>query len=147
MGCGGYGERVSNDCVLTAPHKGPVGERVLTTSFQTAALRALVTACAPDWGVAMSDTHRALLKDTDSKVPTGWVTYLSRRMGRVPPLPAPVRIEPVGELGSLVILTPERFTASNPSHLELAQRVREQLDRAEVLQRPAAAGASPASGS
>ena len=65
----------------------------------------------------------------------GWVTYLSRRLGRVPPLPAPVRIEPVEDKGSLVILTPERFTASNPEHVALADRVCELLERAGLLQR------------
>jgi len=141
--CGGYFEQVPNSCVLRTPYKGPVGERVLTTAFQKQVLRAIATAWDPDWGVAMSHAHRDLLKDTDSKVPAGWVTYLSHRRGRVPPLPAPVRIEPVGELGSLVILTPERFTASNPEHLELASRVRERLDQAGLLQRPNAGGAAP----
>jgi hypothetical protein len=141
LGCGGYSERVSNTCVLRAPHKGPVSERVLTTTFQTEVLRAIATAWDPDWGEALSQAHRNLMKDKSSDVLVGWVTYLSRRLGRVPPLPAPVRIEPVGELGTLVILTPERFTATNPEHLELAERVRERLDRAGLLQRPAGASA------
>jgi hypothetical protein len=54
-----------------------------------------------------------------------------------------VRIEPVGELGTLVILTPERFTVSNPEHVELAERVRELLHRAGLLQRPPAGGSVP----
>ena len=66
----------------------------------------------------------------------GWVTYLSRRLGRVPPLPAPVRIEPVEDKGTLIILTPERFTASNPEHVALAERVRELLDRAGCSSTP-----------
>lgn len=61
------------------------------------------------------------------------MTYLSRHLGRVPPLPAPVRIEPVEDKGSLVILTPERITASNPEHIALAECVRELLDRAGLL--------------
>ena len=43
----------------------------------------------------------------------GWLTYLSRRLGNLPPLPAPVRIEPVGALGWLLTLSPEPMTASN----------------------------------
>jgi hypothetical protein len=107
---------------------------VLTTAFQVEVLRAIATAWDPDWGEALSEAHRDLMKDKHS-VPVGWVTYLSHRLGRVPPLPAPVRIEPVGELGSLVILTPERFTASNPEHLALAERVRGLLEHAGLLQR------------
>ncbi len=63
----------------------------------------------------------------------GWVTYLARHRGTVPPLPAPVRIEPVEGKGTLIVLTPERFTASNPEHVALAERVRELLDRAGLL--------------
>ncbi len=133
--CGGYWEKANNRCVITPPHKGPATERVLTTAFQTAVLRALATAWDPDWGVAMSHDHREIIEKKCPDVLVGWGTYLSRRLGRVPPLPAPVRIEPVGELGSLVILTPERFTASNPEHLALAERVRERLDAAGLLLR------------
>lgn len=56
-----------------------------------------------------------------------------RRRGPVPPLPAPVRIEPVEDQGTLIILTPERFTARSPEHVALAARVRELLDRAGLL--------------
>jgi hypothetical protein len=135
LSCGGYSERVPNCCVLRTPNEGPSGARVLTSTFQAAVLRAIATAWDPDWGEALSEAHRDLMKDKRTDVLVGWVTYLSRRLGRVPPLPAPVQIEPVGELGTLIILTPERFTASNPEHLELAKRVRERLDRAGLLQR------------
>ncbi len=42
-------------------------------------------------------------------------------------------VEPVEDKGSLVILTPECFTASNPEYVALAERVRELLDRAGLL--------------
>ena len=137
IGCGGYSKWVSNSCVMRAPHNGPVSERVLTGTFQAEVLHAIATAWDPDWGVSMSHDHRDIIAKKCPDVLVGWVTYLSRRLGRVPPLPAPVRIEPVGELGTLITLTPERFTASNPEHLDLAERVREHLDRAGLLQRPA----------
>jgi hypothetical protein len=63
----------------------------------------------------------------------GWVMYFSRLQGTVPPLPAPVRIEPVEDRGALVILTPERFTAANPEHVALAARVHALLNRAGLL--------------
>jgi hypothetical protein len=44
-----------------------------------------------------------------------------------------VRIDPVEDKGTLVILTPERFTASNPEHAALAARVHELLNRAGLL--------------
>jgi hypothetical protein len=138
IACGGYSEQVGNYCVLNAPYQGPGSERVLTTPFQVQALRALATAWDPDWGVGMSHAHRDIIKTKCPDVLVGWVTYLSSRLGPVPPLPAPVRIEPVEDKGTLVILTPECFTATNPEHVALAERVRELLDRAGLLQRKAA---------
>ncbi|WP_224241608.1 immunity 52 family protein [Hyalangium gracile] len=135
IGCGGYWEQGTNRCVLDAPNEGPGLERVLTTSFQVAALRALATAWEPDWGAAVSSAYRDMIKTKYPDVWPGWVTYFSRRLGRVPPLPAPVRIEPVEDKGTLVILTPERFTATNPAHVALADRVCELLERAGLLQR------------
>lgn len=133
IGCGGDWEQVSNRCVLDAYKEGPASERILTTPFQVQALRAMATAWDPDWGVGMSRAHRDIIGPKCPDVLVGWVTYLSRRLGRVPPLPAPVRIEPVEDQGTLVILTPERFTVSNPEHVALAERVRELLDRAGLL--------------
>jgi hypothetical protein len=72
----------------------------------------------------------------------GWIMYLPRSRGMVPPLPAPVHIEPVEDKGTLLILTPERFTAANPAHVELAQRVHELLDRAGLLGSPTPSGAT-----
>ncbi|MCY1044404.1 Imm52 family immunity protein [Corallococcus sp. bb12-1] len=58
---------------------------------------------------------------------------LSHQRGKVPALPAPVQVEPVENQGTLIILTPERFTASNPDHLTLAGQVQELLGDAGLL--------------
>ncbi|NOK12053.1 hypothetical protein HNS30_23725 [Corallococcus exercitus] len=74
------------------------------------------------WGIALKKPHKTR--------PAG-----DRQTchATAPPLPAPVRIEPVEDRGTLIILTPERFTASNPEHIALARRVRELLDRAGLM--------------
>ena len=59
--------------------------------------------------------------------------YCANRQGRVPPLPAPVRIERVQDKGTMITLSEERFTASNPEHVALTVRVHELLDQAGVL--------------
>ncbi|WP_347402695.1 Imm52 family immunity protein [Corallococcus sp. NCSPR001] len=51
-----------------------------------------------------------------------------------------MRIEPVEDKGTLIILTPERFTVANPEHVALARRVRELLARAGLMR---TAGAGP----
>jgi hypothetical protein len=77
-----------------------------------------------------------LVQKRKREVRVGWLTYLSRRQGTLPPLPAPVRIEPVGTLGWLLVLSPELMTASNPEHVTFTSRVRELLDRAGLVERP-----------
>ena len=59
-------------------------------------------------------------------------------------LPSPVHTEPVEDKGTLVILTPERFTAANPAHVALARDVSERLARAGLPARPS--GVEPARG-
>jgi hypothetical protein len=59
--------------------------------------------------------------------------YFAHHWGVVPPLPSPVRVEPVEDKGTLVILTPERFTVDNPAHVALADEVRASLDKAGLL--------------
>nr|WP_281291395.1 immunity 52 family protein [Myxococcus llanfairpwllgwyngyllgogerychwyrndrobwllllantysiliogogogochensis] len=135
MRCGSYTESsTANACILSLPSRGDGAERILTASVLTEVVRGMALAWEPDWAVAMSESHRDM-DDEDGSVDvwTGWVTYLARHRGTVPPLPAPVRIESVGDKGTIIVLTPERFTASNPEHVALAERVRELLDRAGLL--------------
>lgn len=132
--CGSTSELAGDLCVMDLPAGGAVRERVLTAPVLSQALRAASLAWEPDWGVATSIAHR----DTVSELAVpgtfvGWVMYLSALRGPVPPLPAPVRIEPVEDQGTLIILTPERFTSSNPEHVKLAARVGEILERAGLL--------------
>jgi len=132
--CGGYSTAVSNVCVVNLPSQGSNAERVLSASVLTGLVRSMALAWEPDWAVSMSKTHRDMVDaDGRANVWVGWVTYLSSRRGRVPPLPAPVRIEPVEDKGTLVILTPERFTSANAEQVALSERVRELLDRAGLL--------------
>jgi hypothetical protein len=133
--CGGYTSAVRNTCVFTLPSRGPQADRVLTSSVLTGLLRASAVAWEPHWGVAASHAHGKLMDARSIKgAPrVGWVTYLANHLGSVPPLPAPVRIEPVKDRGTLIVLTPERFTAATPEHVALAERVWELLDHAGLL--------------
>jgi hypothetical protein len=133
--CGSADPRLPSNCVLKPYDEGLIGERVLTAPVMAEVLRAMALAWDPEWGVATSEAHRQMTVKGFPYAGTfvGWVMYFSRLRGTVPPLPAPVRIEPVEEKGTLVILTPERFTASNSEHVALAARVHELLDRAGLL--------------
>jgi hypothetical protein len=133
--CGSAESLIPSNCLLEPFSEGPVGERILTTPVMTEVLRAMALAWDPEWGVATSYEHQERVVQGFPSAGTfvGWVMYFSRLRGSVPPLPAPVRIEPVEDKGTLVILTPERFTASNPEHVALAARVNELLNRAGLL--------------
>lgn len=133
--CGEYSGVAPNLCLLTPPRTGANAERVLTAPVLSGVVRSMALAWDPDWAVAASDSYRRLMSETSrGGTFVGWVTYLSRRRGTVPPLPAPVRIEPVEDKGALVILAPDRLTASNPDHVELGRRVGKLLDKAGLLQ-------------
>jgi hypothetical protein len=133
--CGSSSEWLHSSCVLRPFDEGPVGERILAAPVMTEVLRAMALAWDPEWGVVTSHQYDDLVSEQVMPAGTsvGWVMYFSRLRGIVPPLPAPARIEPVEDKGTLVILTPERFTASNPEHVALAARVHELLDRAGLL--------------
>jgi hypothetical protein len=132
--CGSSSQIVPSTCVLRLPAEGPVARRVLSASVLTQVLRAMVLSWEPEWGIVTSHVHRdQVLKATKVGTFPGWVMYFSHRRGPVPPLPAPVHVEPVEDKGTLIVLTPERFTASNPAHVELANQVAEVLDRAGLL--------------
>jgi hypothetical protein len=135
--CGGYSPWGGpNSCVLESPHEGAARERLLRAPVLAEVLTSMATAWDPDFAVATSDEMLDLIQKRKREVRVGWLTYLSRRLGTLPPLPAPVRIEPVGTLGWLLILSPEPMTARNPEHVAFTARVRELLDRAGLIERP-----------
>nr|WP_245814635.1 Imm52 family immunity protein [Cystobacter ferrugineus] len=115
---------------------GPLRERILSAPLLAEVLTSLATAWDPDFAIAGSNEMVRLVRKRKGEVRVGWLTYLSRRLGTVPPLPAPVRIEPVGTLGWLLVLSPEPMSASNPDHVAFTSRVRELLDRAGLIRRP-----------
>ena len=133
--CGGYAPGVRNSCLLRPPEEGAVRERLLQAPILAELLTCLATAWDPDFAIVSSSEMVERIQQRKWEVRVGWLTYLSRRLGVVPPLPAPVRIEPVGELGWLLILSPERMSASNPEHVLFTARIRELLDRAHLIDR------------
>ncbi|WP_240357144.1 immunity 52 family protein [Myxococcus eversor] len=135
---GSYGEGNSNACVLSLPSLGRSknADRIITASVLTSVVRCMALAWEPDWAIAMSHAYRATEDERDGQANDrpGWISYFARHRGTVPPLPAPVRIEHVGDQGTLIILTPERFTYENAEHVALARRVHELLVKAGLME-------------
>ena len=144
VACGGYSPWGGpNYCLLKPTPEEPIRERILQNAVLTQVLISMATAWDPDFAMASSSELVDATGRGDSEVRMGWLTYLSRKLGRLPPLPAPVRIEPVGELGWLLTLAPEPMTASNPEHVAFLTRVRELLKRAGLIECPRPQPASP----
>jgi hypothetical protein len=132
---GSYAEHVPNSCLLNLPSSGAPMDRLVQGPMLENIIRAMLLAVEADWGVVNSSSH-LLLEQSPSPGPrTGWMMYLSHQWGTLPALPVPVRVEPIEDKGTLLILTPDRFTASNPEHVALAARVREALSQAGLLKR------------
>jgi hypothetical protein len=134
--CGAHAEGSSNHVVLYLPEEEAGRERMLTSSVLAGVMRAMALAWEPDWGVIVSGDFRDSLSEQGAAGTfVGWVTYFSRRRGELPSLPEPVHVEPVDDKGSLLILTPDHLTASNPAHLALGRRVQELLKERGLLRR------------
>jgi hypothetical protein len=137
--CGSYSPNASpNICLLKPPGQGAAREGLLRVPVLTEVLTSMATAWEPDFAMAGSTEMVDQVEKEGGEVRVGWLTYLSRRLGTLPPLPAPVRIEPVGALGWLLVLSPEPMTASNPEHVAFTVRVRNLLDRAGLIALPEA---------
>ncbi|OJT25565.1 hypothetical protein BO221_06745 [Archangium sp. Cb G35] len=133
--CGDASIWVPNCCVFEPPAQGPAKERMLQAPVLARIMHAMAVAFEPEWGIATSQELRELVAPKSARPGTfiGWLTYFSHRRGPLPPLPSPVHTEPVEDKGTLVILSPERFTASNPAHVALARDVSERLAHAGLL--------------
>lgn len=134
--CGDASGVYPNCCLLYLPWPEiePEGPSVMTTAALVNVLRAMALAWEPLFGVvATHELHRALRPARDPRGFVGWLTYLARSRGEIPPLPPPVRVEPVEDKGYLIIVAPERLTAANPEHVLLGRGVQEALDAKELL--------------
>ncbi len=132
--CGSYATRPGiNFCELDLPYGEEVRSHLLQVPVLTAVMECMVSAWKPDWAAVMSRDYEKMLPFPAAHAPRmGWLVYLSSRRGTVPSLPTSVQVVPLRE-GSLIILTEERFTASNPVHVQRARQVEAILNQAGLL--------------
>lgn len=135
INCGIYNSSSNrNSCWLMISEATPETPRLSAEPMLIAILQQMVEAFAPDLGFA---SHYKGWTEVDGyplkEIPIKWIMYFSREWGRVPPLPAPVRIERYGDKGTFIILTPERLDISNPAHIELGRTVKKLLSKAGLL--------------
>jgi immunity protein 52 of polymorphic toxin system len=136
LSCGSRAEASPNGVFFYFPSEPPGSDRLVTLPVLTGIVRAMALAWEPDWAYAASDAFRDRMSQQGSAGTfVGWLTYYSRQWGEVPPLPEPVRVEPVEDKGTLVILSPERVSAANPEHVALGHRVQGVLEAHGLLRR------------
>ncbi|ATB35664.1 hypothetical protein CYFUS_001078 [Cystobacter fuscus] len=132
--CGSKAEFSSNVVRVQFPHEEFGHERMLTAPVLAGVMRAMAVAWEPDWALVTADgLWQQLSGGSRIGCFIGWMTYFARARGEIPALPSPVRVEPVGDKGTLVILTPERLNPSNPEHVALAWRVQNLLEERGLL--------------
>ena len=132
--CGGDCEAGVNRVFLEFPNEALGSERMITEPVMAGVMRAMALAWDPDWAIATANgLWDQFFYPAGLGSFVGWMTYVSRRRGEIPPLPEPVRVERVEDKGSLIILTPERLTPSNPEHVNLARRIQGLLEERGLL--------------
>ncbi|RKG68982.1 hypothetical protein D7V80_10680 [Corallococcus sp. CA054B] len=134
--CGGSSTHLSSTCILHSLGQSEVAKRVVTAPVMTSVVRAMALAWEPEFALATSNQHvDTIVTEQFPKLGTygGWVMYFADFRGPVPPLPAPVQVEHIPDWGTLITLTPEKFTVSNPAHVALAADVQARLQDAGLL--------------
>ncbi|MHA7634997.1 immunity 52 family protein [Corallococcus sp. M7] len=131
--CGGSSIHACSACILHSLGQSEVAKRVVTAPVMTGVVRAMALAWEPEFALAASDQHRELVAVPMVENYIGWVTYLADFRGSVPPLPSSVQVEHIPDRGTLITLTQEKFSVSNPAHVALAADVQARLQAAGLL--------------
>jgi len=139
INCGCYAPAIGgNSCVLELPYESAAAEQLLHASVLEGIMACVVEAWNPDWGVVTSNKYEKIAPAQSPNTPwMGWMIYLAHKPETLPPLPAPVSVGTMGNQGSLITMTNERFTADNPSHIEIVNQVRDRLAQKGVFKSPA----------
>jgi len=132
--CGCTVDGVPSCCVIDLPYGSGTGSEVLTTDVLTSIMNCLVSSWNPTWGIVQSGHYRRMIEPSSKQAARiGWLTYLSKSYGTIPSLGNDIQVQEMGQSGSLITLTRERFTVSNPTHLQLAAHASSVLSEAGVL--------------
>lgn len=133
--CGLYTPLIANSCQIRLPPGEDSRARVMQIPVLIDVLKTMVTSWEPDWGMVNTRKYTMMPPRKNSKSPiVSWITYLAQDRGIIPPLPLPTRVLEIEGYGHLIILTEERFSTSNPAHLEIAQRVTAILEQVGLLE-------------
>ncbi|MBM7112247.1 Imm52 family immunity protein [Archangium primigenium] len=132
--CGSTATGGPNSVRLSFPKDAPGVEPLLTAAVAERVLKALARAWEPEWALVTGDgLWEEFSRHDEADTFLGWMTYLPRLREGLPSLPEPVRIESVGDTGSLIVLAPERFTRNDSERVALGHQVQRLLEERGFL--------------
>ena len=118
--CGAFGPYSVNRCLIRLPAGEETRCHIMQVSILIDNLHNIVNILQPESGGIYSSEYNQLAP-IKTRVPAiGWIMYLPVNPATIPALPMPARVLPSGEQGAFIILTEERFSVYNPTHVELA---------------------------
>jgi hypothetical protein len=126
-----------NGLGVTLPKSSSLNERLATAPMLQRIVALLAQALTPDQVTVRSAGHAYYYRTNGERgrgAHVGWMAYLNIPPAQLPPLPAPAYALPFAPQGTLIMVTDDRFTAANPTHIRTANLVTERLKDAGLLQ-------------
>jgi len=98
---------------------------------------ALVRCWGPAWGRVASHPSSSHPRGVGRHPRVGWLTYLSRSHGPLPPIPPPTQVVPVDDLGWILVAQPDPMDEAKPEHQASLAYVRHALGARVLRDGPA----------
>jgi len=136
VSCGSYAGHpgIMNSCVINLPNEGSVVERVISSVVLEKMLCITARCWEPNCGLVTGDTLRDMFEVAERTPYYAWVFFLSKRRGEVPKLPEPSRKKVLDGLGTIVVVTDDRFDTKRKEHIKAVKRVYRILKKAKLLE-------------
>jgi hypothetical protein len=132
---GGFSEWLVN-VFLFGPIKASETPELAEFPMMLKLVHAIVRHIEPDYGLIRSEEYDELVTDFDDpdyipqpgKPKPGWIVYLADGYWEFPSIPHDVYHEHIPDRGDVYAVVSETFDASNPAHVEAANRFAEVLE-------------------
>lgn len=122
-----------NRFVVNLPEEGMVAKRVLNPEVLEKVIVAVVGAWEPDWAIITPRSLRDLFEVSPRTPYFSWFLFLSQKRGVVPPLPLPSRTISLEGIGTIIVITDERFDTARKEHLKIVKKVYKILKKSGLL--------------
>lgn len=108
-----------------------------TNLAATNRLEAAIRAFRPKWAVIGPERLIRARGYRETSPPVGWLTYLSKSLGPLPPIPPPTEVVDMDDIGWIIVAQPEPVDEANPEHRASLAYVRHALGARVLRDGPA----------